>query len=235
MVSLALRMTLRQILEIVSYCTLTTFCVGTTIAQELQLPAKLARQWPRPRLVMPENRDEEYLRIAADNAAVLLGYEHDGAPVYWADTDRAMQSNLPGLSGTGKTTLLLNIVEQDIRRGQANSMSEEWNELVAELNAAKQAIPQAVPMNGSDAKTGPLFADHKASVGAQAEVADFEDVELDVDAVPGGERAILYKGKKYIPLDEHDRRIRASRTKITNLRARVKQLQDLLANYGVTS
>ncbi len=118
---------------------------------------------------------------------------------------------------------------------QANSMSEEWNGLVAELDAAKQAIPQAVPMNGKEAKTEPLFATLTASDGAQAEVAAIEDVEFDTEAVHGGERAILYKGNKYIPLDDHDRRIRASRTKIANLRARVKQLQDLLANYGVTS
>lgn len=117
MISRALRMTLGQMLELVSYCALATFCIGTAIAQVLQRPAKLARQWPRPRLVMPEKRDQEYLRAAADSGSALLGYEHDGTPVYWADTDRAMQSNLPGLSGMGKTTLLLSIVQQDIRRG----------------------------------------------------------------------------------------------------------------------
>ncbi len=51
-------------------------------------------------------------------AVPSLGTRITGSRVYWTDDQRAMQTNLPGVSGAGKTTALLNILNQDIHRGK---------------------------------------------------------------------------------------------------------------------
>jgi hypothetical protein len=83
----------------------------------LRLPGLLAKQWPKPRLLVSRKFDERCMAEADKNQDALVGYEHDKTPVYWSEKQRSMQTNLPGMTGAGKTTLLLNLVEQDIRRG----------------------------------------------------------------------------------------------------------------------
>ena len=75
--------------------------------------------WPKPRLLVSEDRDRQCMETAAKQNSTFLGYEDDGTPVYWTDDQRAMQTNVPGVSGAGKSTLLLNVLEQDVRRGKA--------------------------------------------------------------------------------------------------------------------
>lgn len=76
----------------------------------------LDRNRDREPFRMPLDQDELEVERAADQGAVLLGYTLDKAPVIWTDRTRAMQALLCGMNGSGKTTMLENIVSQDLRR-----------------------------------------------------------------------------------------------------------------------
>ncbi len=66
------------------------------------------------RILLPE--DEAEVEKAAEQGAVLLGYTLDKAPAIWTDRTRTMQALACGMNGSGKTTMLENIVSQDLRR-----------------------------------------------------------------------------------------------------------------------
>ena len=46
----------------------------------------------------------------------MLGYDVHGKPWVWPDRVRVMQGIVLGMTGTGKTTLLRNIITQDLHR-----------------------------------------------------------------------------------------------------------------------
>jgi type IV secretory pathway TraG/TraD family ATPase VirD4 len=79
----------------------------------------LEKMWPKPNLRYSEAQDWKCMALAAKQNSTFLGYEDNGQPFYWTDDQRAMQTNLPGVSGAGKSTALLNILTQDIHRGKA--------------------------------------------------------------------------------------------------------------------
>jgi hypothetical protein len=106
-----------QIIELLAVLGAVTIPLADAIRRSLKRKVMLERQWPKPRLMMKESVDRRYLAKASKMNATLLGYEHNRKPVYWSDAQRAMQTNMPGMSGAGKSTCILNIVEQDIRRG----------------------------------------------------------------------------------------------------------------------
>lgn len=81
---------------------------------------KLEQSWPRIPAFIPPHRDRANVRKAAKENAIVLGYEHK-KPVLWTDEVRRMQSILLGSSGSGKTTVLRNIIVQDIHRVIGNS------------------------------------------------------------------------------------------------------------------
>jgi len=110
---------LPQAIAILVFLCLPIFYLIVVVRYRIQLSQLLAKQWPRPRLYVSRAHDRKSLEEAKHLGVTLLGYENDGAPVYWTDDQRSMQANLPGMSGMGKTTLLLNIVDQDIRRGHS--------------------------------------------------------------------------------------------------------------------
>ncbi len=76
----------------------------------------LDRNRDREPFRMPLDRDELEVEKATDQGAVLLGYTLDKAPVIWTDRTRTMQALLCGMNGSGKTTMIENIVSQDLKR-----------------------------------------------------------------------------------------------------------------------
>ncbi|HZQ21945.1 MAG TPA: TraM recognition domain-containing protein [Terriglobales bacterium] len=74
------------------------------------------REWPHPPPAISRKRDERIVRQAWERNEVVLGYDIHGRPWYWPDHVRVMQGILLGMTGTGKTTLLRNIISQDLAR-----------------------------------------------------------------------------------------------------------------------
>ncbi|HEU5400870.1 MAG TPA: hypothetical protein VFU86_05910, partial [Terriglobales bacterium] len=74
------------------------------------------KEWPHPYLAVPRRKDEEAVRKAWGQDAVVLGYDVHGKPWLWPDRTRVMQGIVLGMTGMGKTTLLSNIITQDLFR-----------------------------------------------------------------------------------------------------------------------
>jgi hypothetical protein len=77
---------------------------------------RLGRKPKREPFRMPAAAEERDIEQAAAQNATLLGYTLDKAPCLWTDRTRTMQAIACGMNGTGKTTLLKNIVSQDLQR-----------------------------------------------------------------------------------------------------------------------
>lgn len=106
----------RQVAELACY-----FAIGIAAAYSagyLLLTARSRReqQWPHPPMVVSPRKDERVTHEAWRQGAVVLGYDVHGKPWFWPDQVRVMQGIVLGMTGTGKTTLLANIITQDIYR-----------------------------------------------------------------------------------------------------------------------
>ena len=112
-----LHLHIAQVAAMLALVGLPLFYVVTLIKYHLDLPRLMAKQWPRPSLFVSRKKDRQAVKEADKTGDILLGYENDRKPVIWTMDQRAMQTNLPGISGAGKTTTLKNIIEQDIRHG----------------------------------------------------------------------------------------------------------------------
>jgi hypothetical protein len=109
-------LTARQLTEVATYLIITGFTLVTTIALWATRRSRREKQWPHPPLVIPRKRDERITRQAWDQDSVVLGYDIHGQSWYWPDRVRVMQAIVLGMTGTGKTTLLRNIISQDLAR-----------------------------------------------------------------------------------------------------------------------
>ena len=69
-----------------------------------------------PPLVISPARDKQLVEAAWKKDAVLLGYDVHGASWLWPDNVRTMQGIVLGMTGSGKTNLLKNIISQDLMR-----------------------------------------------------------------------------------------------------------------------
>ncbi|HZC24615.1 MAG TPA: type IV secretory system conjugative DNA transfer family protein [Candidatus Binatia bacterium] len=112
-----LHLRVAQIAAVLAVVGLPLFYLVTLIKYHLELPRLMEKQWPRPRLFVSCKKDRRAVQLADKTGDILLGYENDLKPVIWTQDQRAMQTNLPGMSGAGKTTTLKNVIEQDIRHG----------------------------------------------------------------------------------------------------------------------
>ena len=72
--------------------------------------------WPHPYRAASPRKDERCAREAWSRDSVVLGYDVHGKPWLWPDRIRVMQGLVLGLTGMGKTTLLTNIIAQDLMR-----------------------------------------------------------------------------------------------------------------------
>lgn len=106
----------RQLAELATYLIIAALAfVGTTILLVTRR-SRREREWPHPPMVMCRKRDERITKSAWQQDAVVLGYDIHGQPWYWPDRVRVMQGIVLGMTGTGKTTLLRNIISQDLAR-----------------------------------------------------------------------------------------------------------------------
>jgi hypothetical protein len=109
-------LTARQLTELATYLIITGFTLVTSIALWATRRSRREKQWPHPPLAISRKRDERITRQAWDQDSVVLGYDIHGQPWYWPDRVRVMQAIVLGMTGTGKTTLLRNIISQDLAR-----------------------------------------------------------------------------------------------------------------------
>lgn len=77
---------------------------------------RVADGWPHPPVFVSRLRDDQHVRRAWIDGAVVAGYDDHRRPWFFTDRSRRMQTLLLGQSGSGKTTLLLNLASQDLRR-----------------------------------------------------------------------------------------------------------------------
>jgi len=76
---------------------------------------KRDKSWPRVPPYIPPHKDRRNVERAFQQNAIVLGYP-DKNPCLWSDDVRRMQGILLGQSGSGKTTVLTNIIVQDIQK-----------------------------------------------------------------------------------------------------------------------
>ena len=106
----------RQILELAVYFLFALAALCVPVHQLLTARSRREKEWPHPPLVMSPRKDEWATRQAWSRNAVVLGYDVHGKPWLWPDHVRVMQGIVLGMTGTGKTTLLRNIITQDLYR-----------------------------------------------------------------------------------------------------------------------
>ena len=109
-------LTTRQLAEFSTYLIIAAFSLASTIALLVSRRSRREKQWPHPPLAISRKRDEKITLQAWDQNSVVLGYDIHGQPWYWPDRVRVMQAIVLGMTGTGKTTLLRNIISQDLAR-----------------------------------------------------------------------------------------------------------------------
>src|SRR5215471_4046245 len=76
---------------------------------------KREKSWPRVPPYIPPHKDRRNVERAFQQNAIVLGYP-DKNPCLWSDDVGRMQGILLGQSGSGKTTVLTNIIVQDIQK-----------------------------------------------------------------------------------------------------------------------
>jgi hypothetical protein len=108
--------TARQILEFAVYVLIVVAAAGWPIYRLFTARARREREWPHPPLAISPKKDERATHQAWNQSAVVLGYNVHGKPWLWPDRVRVMQGIVLGMTGTGKTTLLRNIITQDLYR-----------------------------------------------------------------------------------------------------------------------
>ena len=106
----------RQAAECFAYFVLLVAAIAGPVYQLLTARSGRENKWPHPYLVVSRRKDERAIRKAWNQGAVVLGYDVHGKPWLWHDRTRVMQGIVLGMTGMGKTTLLSNIITQDLFR-----------------------------------------------------------------------------------------------------------------------
>jgi len=109
-------LTNEQCAEFLCYFAILTIGIGCGIWLIVTARSRREREWPHRYLAIPPRRDARLCRSAWDQNAVVLGYDVHGQPWHWPDRTRVMQGIVLGMTGMGKTTLLKNIITQDLSR-----------------------------------------------------------------------------------------------------------------------
>jgi hypothetical protein len=104
-----------QLIEGILYLVCIAGAVWVTAHYLWTFKKKQEQTWPMLPAYIPPHRDQSHVENAFRQNAIVLGYEHK-QPVLWTDEVRRMQGILLGAPGSGKTTVLRNIIVQDIHR-----------------------------------------------------------------------------------------------------------------------
>jgi len=104
-----------QLIEGVLYFVCLLGAIWLTVHYCLTYKDKREKSWPRVPPYIPPQKDRRNVEKAVQQNAIVLGYP-DKSPKLWPDEVRRMQGILLGASGSGKTTVLTNIIVQDINR-----------------------------------------------------------------------------------------------------------------------
>jgi hypothetical protein len=110
------RFTAWQVLEFLGYVAFAVNGIYWPTRWLYTARARKEKEWPHPPLGISPRKDERATRRASSQDAVVLGYDVHGKPWLWPDRVRVMQAIVLGMTGTGKTTLLRNIISQDLYR-----------------------------------------------------------------------------------------------------------------------
>ncbi|HEV2398168.1 MAG TPA: type IV secretory system conjugative DNA transfer family protein [Candidatus Sulfotelmatobacter sp.] len=106
----------RQAAEFFADFVLFSIALAWVIWQIVTARERRENEWPHPYLAVSRRKDERAVRKAWSQNAVVLGYDVHGEPWLWPDRTRVMQGIVLGMTGMGKTTLLANIITQDLLR-----------------------------------------------------------------------------------------------------------------------
>jgi len=106
----------RQVLESLGYFAFAVNGVYWPTRWLCTASSRREKEWPHPSLVISPRKDDRATREAWRQNAVVLGYDVHGKPWLWPERVRVMQGIILGMTGTGKTTLLRNIITQDLYR-----------------------------------------------------------------------------------------------------------------------
>jgi hypothetical protein len=109
-------LTNRQCAEFLCYFATLAVAIGCSSWLVATARSRREREWPHPYLAIPPRRDASFCNQAWGQNAVILGYDVHGQPWLWPDRTRVMQGIVLGMTGMGKTTLLKNIITQDLSR-----------------------------------------------------------------------------------------------------------------------
>src|ERR1700730_12274332 len=109
-------LTSRQVAEFACYLVIAFTSFGSVAYVLATTRSRREKEWPHPPLVITRQQDERAVGRAANQGAVVLGYDIHKKPWLWPDRVRVMQGIVLGMTGSGKTTLLRNIITQDLCR-----------------------------------------------------------------------------------------------------------------------
>jgi hypothetical protein len=105
-----------QAVEFLAYLLLAVVAIGAPSLWFLTGRSRRENAWPHPHLLVSRRTDERATRKAWTEGAVVLGYDVHRKPWLWHDRTRVLQGIVLGMTGMGKTTLLANIITQDLSR-----------------------------------------------------------------------------------------------------------------------
>lgn len=106
----------RQLVEGVLWLLLAAVVLYFAVYQLTQSKSDREAAWPKQLPTIPIRGEKDIVESAWHQNSVVLGYDIHGKPWLWNDDTRVMQALVLGQSGTGKTTLLRNIISQDLMR-----------------------------------------------------------------------------------------------------------------------
>lgn len=106
----------RQLVEGVLWLLLAAVVLYFAVYQLTQSKSDREAAWPKQLPTIPVRGEKDIVESAWRQNSVVLGYDIHGKPWLWNDDTRVMQALVLGQSGTGKTTLLRNIISQDLMR-----------------------------------------------------------------------------------------------------------------------
>ena len=105
-----------QVIEGLGYVGIPATGLGCWIWLLATARSRRENTWPHPYQVISPGKDQRFTREAWKKGSVVLGFDVHGKAWLWPDRIRVMQGLVLGLTGMGKTTLLKNIITQDLMR-----------------------------------------------------------------------------------------------------------------------